>query len=370
MGLWEGTMAELSLNRDPSAFFAGRRVFVTGHTGFTGSWMCSWLLQVGAKVFGYSLPPPADQDLNLFLRSNLGARMDSSIGDIRNRDDLYAAINRAKPEVVFHLAAQPLVRKSYRDPEETIETNIVGTLNVLRASERSGAQLFVNITSDKAYENREWVWGYRENDRLGGRDIYSASKGCADILTKSFWSSFCQTPGAMRIATCRAGNIIGGGDWAEDRLVPDIVRAYRGSEKVTIRQPGAIRPWQHVLESVRGYMRTAEALASGHFNGEAINFGPNPENVVNVGELARRLMAVLDHRDFEISKAVPALHEATLLRLDITRARVALGWAPALNYTQTIDMTAIFYKSLIEKPDGASDLLASDIGSYIADGLS
>ena len=359
----------MTLNSDPSAFFAGRRVFVTGHTGFTGSWLCSWLLRAGAKVSGFSLVPPADQDLSLFERSGLADRMDSCLGDIRDRTALADAITKANPEIAFHLAAQPLVRKSYRDPEETIETNIVGTLNVLRAAQRAGVQQFVNITSDKAYENREWIWGYRENDRLGGRDIYSASKGCADILTKSFWSSFCQANEAMRVVTCRSGNIIGGGDWAEDRLVPDIVRAYQRSEKVTIRHPGAIRPWQHVLESVRGYMRAAEALAGGAFNGHALNFGPNPENVVNVGELAERLMRSLGHDDFEIMSEASALHEATLLRLDITRARVELCWAPVLGCDRTIDMTAQFYKSLIANPSSAADLLESDIGSYISDCL-
>lgn len=340
-------------------------MLVTGHTGFTGAWLCSWLSRAGANVFGFALAPPDVQDLNLFTRSGLADRIDGTIGDIRDREALSAALQRIRPEIVFHLAAQPLVRLSYSEPEETIETNVVGTLNVLRAAQSSGAELFVNITSDKAYENNEWVWGYRENDRLGGRDIYSVSKGCADLLTRSYWHSFCQSAESMRIVTCRAGNIIGGGDWAEDRLVPDIARAYRGGETVVIRRPGSVRPWQHVLESVRGYMRAAEALSSGKFNGEALNLGPNPQNVVSVGELSRKLSEEFKHFDLQIMPEVSDVHEANLLRLDITRARVELGWAPCLDLNQTIEMTGRFYRGLIDDPAQARHLLESDIEAYI-----
>jgi len=368
MEFWKGPMGELSFNADPSPWFKGRRVFVTGHTGFTGAWLCHWLLTAGAQVHGYALAPPTDQDLNLFANSGLNDRMVSVIGDIRDRNALNAAMAEAEPEVVFHLAAQALVRLSTRKPEETYETNVIGTLNVLRAAQAAGAAYAVNITSDKAYENNEWVWGYRENDRLGGHDIYSSSKSCADILARAFWLSFCQEDGAMRLATCRAGNVIGGGDWAEDRLVADIARAYRRGETVVIRRPEAVRPWQHILECVRGYLRAATALADGRLNGGAVNFGPGPENAAPVGELTRRMFAAFGDGKLklEICPESSTVHEANLLRLDITRARVELGWSPVLDFAETVDMTARFYKSLIVAPGRARDLLEADIAAYSA----
>lgn len=359
-------MGLIGHNRDPSSFFRGKRVFVTGHTGFTGAWMVSWLLEAGAHVTGYALATEADQPLNLFDNARLGERMTSIIGDIRDRETLFSAMKDARPELVFHLAAQPIVRLSYREPAMTYDTNVMGTLNVLEAARAAGVGALVNITSDKAYQNEEWIWGYRENDRLGGHDIYSSSKACADILTRSFWLSFCQPEDGMRIVTGRAGNIIGGGDWATDRLVADIARAYADDETVHIRRPDAVRPWQHVLEPVRGYMQMAAALAEGDFNGDAVNLGPHPESIVTVGELAKSMMEAFESSKIELAEVAHGAHEANLLRLDITRARVELGWSPVLAFDQMVDKTAQFYRSMIEDPTRTADLIAADLGHYRA----
>jgi CDP-glucose 4,6-dehydratase len=353
------------LNPDPSAFFKGKRVLVTGHTGFTGGWMCQWLIHAGAEVFGYALAPEADQDLNLFAVTRLGERMDSEIGDIRDSKSLRACLQRVKPEIVFHLAAQPLVRRSYVEPEMTYSTNVMGTMNVLRASHAAGTKILVNITSDKAYLNREWVWGYRENDHLGGHDIYSSSKACADILAASFRLSYCGKDSDMRLATGRAGNVIGGGDWAEDRLIPDIARAYRAGEKVIIRRPSAVRPWQHVLEAVRGYFQLAIALADGKSDIEAVNFGPDSENVVEVGRLADAIQDTLGRDLIEIAPDSSTVHEANLLRLDITKAREELGWTPLLGFRGTVDLTTRFYMALIERPGDGERLIDADLRTYL-----
>lgn len=351
----------LIANQDPSSGYSGKKVFVTGHTGFTGVWMCHWLLEAGADVYGYSLAPEEWMTLNMFDHSGLADRMTSTIGDIRDVTALNSAMLSAGAEIVFHLAAQPIVRLSYEEPEMTYETNVMGTLNVLKTAQKSGAKTLVNITSDKAYKNKEWVWGYRENDEMGGHDMYSSSKACADILAKSYWLSFCQDEGAMRLATGRAGNIIGGGDWARDRLIPDIARAYSKNEKVIIRRPEAVRPWQHVMEAVRGYLQIGNALADGRFNGDAINFGPQPENMVPVGDLAEKMTHYMSPDMIEINPASSTLHEANLLRLDITRARVELGWAPALNFDETVELTSRFYKEMITDPSSTRSLLENDL---------
>ncbi|KCZ58815.1 CDP-glucose 4,6-dehydratase [Hyphomonas chukchiensis] len=356
-------MARL-LNPDPSSFFKGKRVLVTGHTGFTGAWMCQWLIHAGADVHGFALAPEEGQDLNLFTVSRLGERMASEIGDIRDETAIAACLARVKPEIVFHLAAQPLVRRSYVEPEMTYSTNVMGTMNVLRAAHAAGTKILVNITSDKAYLNREWVWGYRENDQLGGHDIYSSSKACADILATSFRLSYCGKEGDMRLATGRAGNVIGGGDWAEDRLIPDIARAYRAGNNVTIRRPNAVRPWQHVLEAVRGYFQLAIALSEGKTDIAAVNFGPDSENVVEVGRLAEAIQDTLGQDLIVIDPDSSTVHEANLLRLDITKARGELGWTPLMGFRQTVDLTTHFYKAIIERPGDAERLLQQDLDTY------
>lgn len=352
------------MSRLPGASLKGRRVFITGHTGFTGVWMCHWLLENGAELTGYALSPPDDQPLNLFDASGLSGRMTSHIGDIRDPASLRAVMDEARPEVVFHLAAQPIVKLSYTDPETTYSTNVMGTLHTLQAARSAGAAVLVNITSDKAYENKEWIWGYRENDPMGGHDMYSSSKACADLLARSFWLSFCQGEGAMRLATGRAGNIIGGGDWAANRLVPDIARAYMNGEAVVIRRPSAVRPWQHVLEAVRGYIMLAEALANNRFNGQALNFGPQPSNIAAVGELGALMAGRMDGMDLVINPDSSSDHEANLLRLDITKAAVELDWKPQLDFESTVEMTANFYRNMIAAPGATQRLLEQDIAAY------
>lgn len=319
--------------------YQGRRVLVTGYNGFTGAWLCEWLVAEGAEVYGVSLPDSKEPRYQLFRQSGLAERLQGTRDiDIRDRDSIYQAFSEIQPDVVFHLAAQPLVLSSYRDPHTTYETNVIGTLNVLAASRAAGAQRVVNITSDKAYKNKEWTWPYRENDELGGHDMYSSSKACADLLAQSFWLSFCQD--GMSIITCRSGNIIGGGDWAEDRLVPDLMRAARYGEKVQIRSPHAIRPWQHVLEAVYGYLLVG-AYGRSNLDGGAVNFGPTDTSFRTVKQLIS-----------EIEKSMPVLveiaanthHEAQTLKLDSSLAASTLGWRPTLDFEQTVGLTAEFYK--------------------------
>lgn len=352
------------MTANPSLQLAGLRVLVTGHTGFTGSWMSHWLLESGAEIAGYALAPTPDTELNLFVASGLADRMEGWTADIRDLDTLSQRLNSFRPDVLIHLAAQPIVRASYKDPEETYSTNVMGTLNVLQAAHRAGVRRVVNITSDKAYENREWIWGYRESDPLGGHDMYSSSKACADILARSFWLSFCQGDTAMEIVTARAGNIIGGGDWGSDRLVPDIARAAAANNTVTIRSPNAIRPWQHVLEAVRAYLLLATTDLPADLAGGAVNFGPPPESHVSVGELAGKMCAAMAHDGLEINPDDATDHEAGLLRLDASLARQRLGWRPALDIDETIAMTANFYRALIDKPASARGLMEADLAAY------
>jgi CDP-glucose 4,6-dehydratase len=338
-----------------------RTVLVTGHNGFTGSWLCEWLLGEGAKVIGVSLPDDGmDPRYQLYRQSGLAQRLTSSYqADIRNRENVNRIFEVHKPDLVFHLAAQPLVLNSYRDPHTTYETNVLGTLNVLDAARRAGVSRVVNITSDKAYKNREWVWPYRENDELGGHDIYSSSKACADILAQSYWLSFCQD--GMSIITCRSGNIIGGGDWAENRIVPDIMRAARRGERVQIRSPHAIRPWQHVLEAVNGYA-LAGAYQQSLLDGGAVNFGPGDTSFKTVQELIseiEKLMPIL----VEIGKNDQ--HEAKTLKLDSSLAANTLSWTPTLNFEQTVQLTAKFYQNF-DASTYTGELMQKDIGFFKA----
>jgi CDP-glucose 4,6-dehydratase len=309
-----------------SDFWQGRRVFVTGHTGFKGSWLSLWLQELGAKVSGYALPPPTAPSLFQLARVEQG--MQSDIGDVRDGEALADAMARAQPEVVFHLAAQPLVRRSYAEPVETYSTNVMGTVNLFEAVRRTASVVaVVNVTSDKCYENREWLWGYREEEALGGRDPYSSSKACAELVTAAYRHSFFSTGEGPAVASARAGNVIGGGDWAADRLIPDMLRALNAGTAVRIRNPAAIRPWQHVLEPLSGYLTLAERLV-GHgaeYVG-AWNFGPTEVDAKPVGWLVQEFARLWgpDAR-WEMESSVQP-HEAACLKLDSAKAATRLGW--------------------------------------------
>jgi CDP-glucose 4,6-dehydratase len=339
--------ATLGVRQIDKEFWKGKRVLVTGHTGFKGGWLCSWLKGLGANVMGYSLPPPTKPCL--FEVGGVAEGLISVIGDIGNQNDVESIMARHEPEIVFHLAAQAIVRYSYLHPVETYHTNVMGTVNILEAVRKSqSVRGVVVITSDKCYENREWHWGYRENDRMGGHDPYSSSKGCAELVTEAYRKSFFASDGNDHagIATARAGNVIGGGDWAEDRLVPDIVKGIMENRPIVIRNPNAVRPWQHVLEPLCGYLMLAERLWSekSAFVG-AWNFGPGEGDarpVKWVVEAIRRHWGgeVVSRRD---TAGEP--HEATHLRLDCSKARALLGWFPRLPLPEALKWTVDWYQA-------------------------
>ncbi|MBN1396058.1 MAG: CDP-glucose 4,6-dehydratase [Pirellulales bacterium] len=319
----------------------GRSVLITGHTGFKGSWLALWLSESGAKVNGFALPPnstPNHWDL---------LRLDASDnrGDVRDFDRLSSVFARTRPEIVFHLAAQPLVRRSYRDPLETWSTNVLGTANVLEACRRTeSVRAVLAVTTDKVYENREWAWGYRENDPLGGHDPYGASKAACELVVESYGKSFFQADDAPLLASVRAGNVVGGGDWSEDRLVPDLVRAAATGRPLEIRSPQATRPWQHVLDCLRGYlMLGAELLAGNRACAEPWNFGPDAADNLAVEEILRRLKRYWPDLDWRRT-ADTRPHEANLLYLDNAKAKAKLGWRPAWNIDQCLSATAQWYK--------------------------
>ena len=315
-------------------FWNGRRVLLTGHTGFKGSWLSLWLQSMGAHVVGYALAPPTHP--SLFEVAKVGQGMTSVIGDIRDLAKLQALFAEHSPEVVIHMAAQPLVRYSYQNPVETYSTNVMGTVHLLEAVRNTpGVKAVVNITTDKCYENREWIWGYRENEPMGGYDPYSNSKGCAELVSAAYRSAFFNANSyaqhGVATATVRAGNVIGGGDWAQDRLIPDILSAFEQGRKADIRNPHAIRPWQHVMEPLRGYLTLAEQLFEhGPSFGEGWNFGPNDEDAKPVGWIVEQMAAMwgLDAR-WQIDTGNHP-HEAHYLKLDISKARNRLDWHPAL----------------------------------------
>lgn len=336
---------------DP-AFWRGKSVLVTGHTGFKGSWLCLWLQNLGASVTGYSLPPPTN--LSLFELAHVADGMCSMTGDVGDFDRLRRIIAEHKPEIVIHMAAQSLVRYSYAHPLETYATNIMGTANLLEAVRQGGGvRAAIVVTSDKCYENREWDRGYREDDILGGQDPYSSSKACAEIVTAAYRRSYFGKGGVLpAVASARAGNVIGGGDWAQDRLVPDMMTAFMNNRPAVIRNPHAIRPWQHVLEPLAGYLLLAERLWTG--DGQYVggwNFGPDEADAWPVSRLADRLTAAWGNSTRWQQAGGEQPHEASYLRLDSSKARQRLGWLPKLPLASALEWAVEWYRAYAEKAD-------------------
>lgn len=350
-----------------SGVYKNKTVLVTGHSGFKGSWLVYWLHKMGANVIGYSLQAPTQPNHIDLLELDII----SIVGDIRDQEKLYETFELYKPEIVFHLAAQPLVRLSYEEPVETYETNVMGTLKVFEACRKvDSVKAIVNITSDKAYENKEWIWGYRENDPMGGYDPYSSSKGCAELLASSYRNSYFNlndygTEHNTLLASCRAGNVIGGGDWAKDRLITDIMMAVSRGEKVKIRNPYATRPWQHVLEPLSGYLHIGQKLLEGKKEfAEGWNFGPSDEGSITVEEVVKYIQKYWDKIDYELNINIEHPHEANLLKLDCSKAHIKLKWTDVWDSQTTFEKTTSWYKSFYE--DGKC-LTQEDLDNFIHD---
>jgi len=351
-----------SLGMNP-AFWNNKSVFLTGHTGFKGGWIASWLSNMGAKVYGYALTPPTTP--NFFTETNLSDYLEQSIiGDIRDQDKLTKSLKATSPDLVIHMAAQPLVRESYIAPVDTYATNVMGTVNLLEAIRQTDSvQAVINITTDKCYENKEWKWAYRENDLLGGYDAYSSSKACSEIITSAYRKSFLEELG-VHIATVRAGNVIGGGDWADDRLIPDLLRSIDSGNTLQIRSPKAVRPWQHVLEPLSGYLMLAEALyEQGKPFAEGWNFGPNEEDAKSVIWVVEKLCARISDARWEINMQKQP-HEAGLLKLDSSKAKAELGWSPRWNLDKALNKTIEWHQSWRNAEDMAS-ITSAQIQAYI-----
>lgn len=350
-----------------AGIYKNKTVLVTGHTGFKGSWLVYWLNKLGAKVIGYSLDAPTEP--NHF--SLLDLEIESIIGDIRDMTKLEEVFIKYNPDIVFHLAAQALVKSSYLNPIETYETNVMGTLKVFEVSRKYKVKAIVNITSDKAYENKEWVWGYRENDPMGGYDPYSSSKGCADILAGSYRDSYFnikeyKDTHRTLLATCRAGNVIGGGDWAKDRLITDIMLSVSQNKKVSIRNPKATRPWQHVLEPLSGYLCIGQKLLEEDSSySDAWNFGPSDEGSISVEEVVQRIHKYWTKIEYEINTNTSQLHEANLLKLDCSKAHILLKWQNVWISDVTFKKTVSWYKSYYEKNQKV--LTSNDLHCYVQD---
>jgi len=345
-------------------FWQGKRVFLTGHTGFKGSWLSLWLSSLGAEVKGYALNPPTSP--SLFNEAKVDSLIDSQIGDIRDQDTLHESMTKFSPDILIHMAAQPLVRYSYDAPIETYEVNIIGTAKVLEVA-RSCANLkaIVNITTDKCYENDGRSEGYKEDDKMGGYDPYSSSKGCAEIVASAYRRSFLQDQG-IGLSSVRAGNVIGGGDWANDRLIPDILRSFEKNEPVIIRNPKATRPWQHVLEPLSGYLVLAQKMYRDQNKyAEGWNFGPNEQDVKSVDWILNKMIAKWPNSSWELDSSSNP-HEANFLQLDISKAESKLGWKPIWELSHTLEKIIDWHQAWINKEDMQTVCL-SEIKAYMAD---
>lgn len=352
----------LALNTFGSAY-RGRRVLVTGHTGFKGSWLCLWLQTLGAEVSGLALDPASEPNHWDLLQLSI----DDHRIDVRDEAAVGRVFAAARPEVVFHMAAQPLVRRSYREPVITWATNVMGTAHVLEAARHSpGVRGVVVVTTDKCYENREWPWAYRERDRLGGHDPYSASKAGAELVAASYRTAFLQAPSTLLLATARGGNVIGGGDWSEDRLIPDLVRSVSGREPMVIRSPHATRPWQHVLDCLSGYLLLGQRLLAGDTAcADAWNFGPDGEGNRTVERVLQELAQTWPQLRWHVASD-PQPHEAGLLQLDSAKAKMHLGWRPVWNIEKALHHTALWYRQLLETGDVSS---TDQLATYVADAV-
>lgn len=341
MDLGQGTLEGVVMNR---AFWQGKRVFMTGHTGFKGGWLSLWLADMGAEVHGYALTPPTEP--NFFTVANLPSRLAAStLADIRDAEVLTRAMRSARPDIVLHLAAQPLVRYSYAAPVETYAVNVMGTVNLLEAVRQTPSiKAVVNITTDKCYDNREWVWPYRENEAMGGADPYSSSKACSELVSAAYRASFLDAAG-IHLASARAGNVIGGGDWATDRLIPDFLRALDAQRTLTIRSPLATRPWQHVLEPLAGYLMLAEKLYLEQTGfAEGWNFGPDDNDTKPVRWIVEYLCSQVPNAAWQCD-ASPQPHEANMLKLDSSKAKARLGWRPRWNLQTALGRTLEWHQA-------------------------
>jgi CDP-glucose 4,6-dehydratase len=350
--------------RDLFAVFSGKRVLVTGDTGFKGSWLCMWLQQLGADVTGFALPPKLDIDHFNLLRLNRVIRHVE--GDIRDLPALQRTFEQFQPEFVFHLAAQALVRRSYDEPKLTFDTNIGGSTNVLECVRTTPSlRAVVYVTSDKCYRNKEWIWGYRENDELGGRDPYSASKAAAELVFAAYADSYFAQRSSLGIASVRAGNVIGGGDWAADRIVPDSIKSLQERQPVLLRNPAATRPWQHVLEPLSGYLALASKLYTDaqRFSG-SWNFGPRIESTHTVKDLAEKMVKCWGEGRLEIAPSQSGLHEATLLQLNCDKAAQMLGWTPRWDFDRTVEATVQWYRDVTDGT-AAQDVTRRQIEQYM-----
>lgn len=355
---------ELKEGKVNPEFWRGKKVYLTGHTGFKGSWLSIWLSFMGAKVKGYSLPPNTSP--SLFEEANVSNIIDSEIGDIRNLDSLSKSMIDFNPDILIHMAAQPLVRYSYKEPVETYSTNVMGTVHVLEAARAcDNLKAIVSVTTDKCYENKEWPWGYRENEPMGGNDPYSSSKGCAELVTAAYRKSFFSQDGLANLGSARAGNVIGGGDWAEDRLIPDILKAFEKEQSVIIRNPDSTRPWQHVLEPLSGYLVLAEALyVGGNQVDDAWNFGPDDEDCRPVNWILDKMVEKWDGKASWKLDNNSNPHEAGFLKLDCSKAKTVLKWKPTWNLENTLKSIVKWHHDWLGGSN-AKELCLNEIKEFI-----
>lgn len=348
------------------SFYKGKKVFLTGHTGFKGTWLTRILLLAGAEVAGYSLEPPTKP--SLFVQTGTAKEINSIVGDIRDRERLASAVKAARPDIVLHLAAQPIVRASYKDPAGTYETNVMGTVNILEAVRAcDSVRSFVNVTTDKVYLNREWAWGYRENEELCGYDPYSNSKSCSELVTYSYKNSFFNTENAPAIATARSGNVIGGGDYAADRIIPDCIRAVESGKEIILRNPNSTRPYQHVLECLRGYLTLAQKQYEDKSFAGSYNFGPDDGSCVTTGELATLFCeAWQDGAAWKSVAEAGAPHEANFLKLECSKSKTVLGWKPQWGIKTAVEKIVAWEKS-VQGGKSASDVTDTQIREYFGD---